>query len=435
MRSVLILFSLLFCLGLQAKKKVYYVTINTKSISLQTLENSILQDQTGNEFNGPNGVINPSLYIVPVDGAFYYNDGFGNFGEDFSFAENSYKNNARGGGSLSTIIEENTSPRSQASFDTQTIFRQGMYYGFALMLVLLNLVCFFLFEEKTFLYYSFALGSMSLLLFFSDGLFSLLEMGSTKNILYNQTLFLFIATGFSALFVSKYLSLNEFLPKIKFAAITLLGVSAILLVSGWVLENPNLVYISNTILFSILGTYFMTGMYLFSKKNYAKFFVIASFIPLLFCLDFFVLNPLGVDFLATQTQHIKAASIAEMLIITYAIMYRMQAIKEENMLRQTELRIFLRRQEVLSSREKTEKIVEDVYLENLIMHYDLDGLEIKLLQYISEGKENTKIARKLKTTEFEIEELTKELYNKLDIGEQIQQDYRMVDSQPDYIYN
>ena len=116
-------------------------------------------------------------------------------------------------------------------------------------------------------------------------------------------------------------------------------------------------------------------------------------------------------------------------------MYRMQAIKEEHALRQAEMRIFLKRQEVLSTRQKTEKLVEDVYLENLIMHYDLDGLEIKLLQYISEGKDNAKIARKLKVSENDVEELTKELYDKLEISEQIQQDYRMVDQQPDYIYN
>ena len=79
--------------------------------------------------------------------------------------------------------------------------------------------------------------------------------------------------------------------------------------------------------------------------------------------------------------------------------------------------------------------MEEVYLENLIMHYDLDGFEIKLLQYISEGKDNTKIARKLKTTVAEIEEQTKELYQKLEISEHIQEDYRMVDAQADYIYN
>ena len=35
----------------------------------------------------------------------------------------------------------------------------------------------------------------------------------------------------------------------------------------------------------------------------------------------------------------------------------------------------------------------------------------------------------------ELEEQTKLLYEKLEIGEQIQEDYRMVDNQPDYLYN
>ena len=98
------------------------------------------------------------------------------------------------------------------------------------------------------------------------------------------------------------------------------------------------------------------------------------------------------------------------------------------------MRIFLKRQEVMN-RTNTEKLMQDMYLENLIMQYDLDGLEIKLLQYISEGKDNVKIARKLKTTEIEIEMLTKELYDKLAIGEQVEEDIRMVETQPDYIYN
>jgi DNA-binding NarL/FixJ family response regulator len=112
----------------------------------------------------------------------------------------------------------------------------------------------------------------------------------------------------------------------------------------------------------------------------------------------------------------------------------MRAIKEEHDMRQTEMRIFLKRQEVLN-RTNTQKLMQDMYLENLIMQYDLDGFEIKLLQYISEGKDNSKIARKLKTTEPEIELQTKELYNKLEIGEQIKEDYQMVETQPDYIYN
>ncbi|MEM7086916.1 MAG: 7TM-DISM domain-containing protein [Bacteroidota bacterium] len=435
MKSVLMLFSILFCLQAQAKKKVHFAEITTKSISLESIENTAFGNQINPEFNNLNGATNSSLYMLPLDGNFYYDSSFGNFGEGFGFSENSYKFNTTMSGSLGTPIDENSVVRNEASIDSQTIFRQGLYYGFAVMLVLLNLVCFFLFEEKTFLYYSLALASMSLLLFFSDGLFSLLGLKSLDLLLNNQTLFSFIATIFGALFISKYLNLGEFLPKLKYITFSLFGISAILLAAGWGNGNPAFLLGTNAVLFTILVTYFLAGIYLFSKKNYAKFLVIASFIPLLFCIDFFVLNPLGINFLSTQTTHIKAASIAEMLILTYAIMFRMQSIKEENLLRQAELRIFLKRQEAHSVRAKTEKLVEEVYLENLIMHYDLDGLEIKLLQYISEGKENPKIARKLKTTEHDVEELTKELYEKLEIGEQIQQDYRLVDSQPDYIYN
>ena len=98
------------------------------------------------------------------------------------------------------------------------------------------------------------------------------------------------------------------------------------------------------------------------------------------------------------------------------------------------MRIYLKRQDAMS-RSQVEQLVEDVYLENLIMQYDLDGLEIKLLQYISEGKPNNKIARKLKLTENEVVEYTKELYQKLEINEQIKEDQRMVANQPDFIYN
>jgi DNA-binding NarL/FixJ family response regulator len=58
-----------------------------------------------------------------------------------------------------------------------------------------------------------------------------------------------------------------------------------------------------------------------------------------------------------------------------------------------------------------------------------------LLQYISEGKTNQTIARKLKTTVEDIEDLTKDLYQKLEIGEQIQKDVDWSAQQPDYLYN
>lgn len=431
MRSAILLLALCLSLGVQAMKKTDHAPDKSEVISTKSLENSSAAKQLAG-LTGTRGPRSNQLNNWPASGgtmyyaeAHPYSDGF------FNSSEISYKND----GNSRASFENYSSVRQKATTDTQVIFRQGMFYGFLVMLVLLNVTCFFLFEEKTYLYYGLSLLSAGLLLFYSDGLFSLMGIATSEYLVNNQTLFLFIAVGLAAVFSSKFLTLEEHLPKMKYIAMALYGAATVMLTLGWIYESYAVATLTNLVLFSIMVMYFLTGVYMFSSRNYPKFYVIATAIPLLFSIDFFVLNPLGIDFLYTQTAHIKAAAIAEMLILSYAIMYRMQAIKEEHALRQAEMRIFLKRQEVLSARRKTEKMVEDVYLENLIMHYDLDGIEIKLLQYISEGKENARIARKLKVSESEVEERTKELYHKLEIGEQVQQDYRMVESQPDYIYN
>ncbi len=314
------------------------------------------------------------------------------------------------------------------------LFGQGMFYGFALTVALLCLVCYFLFEDQLYLIFSATVAALIVAFFFGEELFPLIGINLffQNNIIMSSILL--VTIGLSSLFASKYLLIKEHYPKLNHVTIPLMSVSALLIITSFLLDNILFSKIANALLFGTLTLYFLTGILLFSKNNYSKFYVIATFIPLLFSIDYFVLSPFGIDFLFTKAYHLKIATVFELMILSYAIMYRLQALKEEGELRQTELRIFLKRQDMMN-RTKVEQLIEDVYLENLIMHYDLDGLEIKLLQYISEGKENHKIARKLKMTETEVIEHTKELYVKLEINEHIQEDYRMVDSQPDYIYN
>ncbi|MAN58643.1 MAG: hypothetical protein CMC08_02275 [Flavobacteriaceae bacterium] len=312
-------------------------------------------------------------------------------------------------------------------------FTNGLYYGFILALLLLNGISYFLFEEKLFLYFSLTLAGFITVFFVNDGLLSLLTEAPVHLPTLSTSL-LVLGVGCMAVFSHYYLKSEETFKKLKYVSLGLFALATLFALPNWVAPSQTLLGISNAALMAILANYLILGIAQFSSRNYAKFFVVAMGIPLLFMIDFFVFQKLSISFLNTGTIHLKIALLVEVLILTYAIVYRMRAIKEENEMRQTEMRIFLKRQEMLN-RESVAKLMQDVYLENLIMQHDLDGLEIKLLQYISEGKENEKIARKLKLTEEEIDELTKELYHKLEIGEQIKQDYRMVDQQPDYIYN
>ncbi|MGK0427968.1 MAG: DNA-binding CsgD family transcriptional regulator [Ulvibacter sp.] len=309
-----------------------------------------------------------------------------------------------------------------------------MFYGFAVMVILLNFICFLLFEEKIFLFFSLALTALSPTFLSIDSLFPLLGINGIENIGAMQSAMFFISTVFGALFASKFLTLEEFYPKLKWVAASILGFSLMTIFTSWISASAFYSSVANIANFSVLALYFLAGITLFSKKKYAKFYVIALAIPLLFSLDFFVFKELGIYFLSTGNSHLRAATIVEMILMTFAIIYRMRAIKEEHEMRQTEMHIFLKRQEVLN-RANTQELMQDIHLENLIMNYDLDGLEIKLLQYISEGKDNSKIAQKLNTTEREIELYTKGLYHKLEIEEHVKDDYQMVASQADYIYN
>ena len=112
----------------------------------------------------------------------------------------------------------------------------------------------------------------------------------------------------------------------------------------------------------------------------------------------------------------------------------MKDIKEQTAVHKAEMELFLKKEKMME-RENIIELTEELYLENLIMQYDLDGLEIKLLQYISEGKENSKIAKKLNTNEVEIEEMTRNLYHKIQIEEAVQQDVDLLKLQPDFLYN
>lgn len=346
----------------------------------------------------------------------------------------SYKNSTMVVGGISDFSKNHINTAKNLITTPDLSFSNGLFYGFSTMLLLLNIICYFLFDQKLYLYYSSMLIATLCSFSFDDGLFTAMGMANAAYPELAESVFLLITAGFTSLFASSYLTLKEFYPKFYWGALTFLCAAFIMAGLGWASQSAYFTSIANYISIAVITSYFMIGVLLFSIKNYAKFYVIATFVPLLFFIDYFLIQNIGIDFLLTQSYHLKAAVIFEMLLLSYAIMYRMKAIKEDNLIRQTELRIFLKRQEAMN-RKNAMKLMEEVYLENLIMHYDLDGFEIKLLQYISEGKENSVIARKLKVSEDEIDHLTSELYQKLQISDHVRDDVNLVESQPDYIYN
>jgi DNA-binding CsgD family transcriptional regulator len=327
-----------------------------------------------------------------------------------------------------------TSEENFAKANQQSLFKLGAYYGFAIMVIIINLMCFFLFDEKVFLYYSAVLTTLTLSFFYSDGLFRLMGYDNIFTNTYLEPLLHLSVALFAAHFATKFLKLDDLMPKLKWITTTLIGVACISFLSYWITENWLYAAIGNGFIWAVLLNYLIAGATLFRQKVYARFYVVAYSLLFVLMVDYYVLTGFGITFLGISAFHIKVAGILEMLVLTYAIMYRMRAIKEENEMMQIEMRLYLKRIELLRSPDNIQ-MVDDLYLENLINLHDLNNLETKILQYISKGKDNAKIAVKLNISEKEVEKITKQLYKKLDISEHIQEDQRMIDEQPDYVYN
>lgn len=404
-----------------SKHAVYLPITNYDSVEyLETTDTKIPEENKVND-------------IQQHDAAYYMIASAENV-KNSSFEENSYKKTTMVVGGISEFSNNHVNISESSVLSPDLSFGNGMFYGFATMLLLLNVICYFLFDQKLYIFYSLMLVAILGTFSIDDGLFNAMGITNSNHPELIVSIFLLMTAGFTSLFASSYLTLKEFYPKFYWGALTFLCAAVVMTGLGWASQSAYFTSIANYISIAVMTSYFMIGVLLFSMKNYAKFYVIANFVPILFFIDYFLIKNLGIEFLATQSYHLKIAIIIEMLLLSYAIMYRMKTIKEDHLIRQTELRIFLKRQEVMN-RKNAMKLMEDVYLENLIMHYDLDGFEIKLLQYISEGKENSFIARKLKTTEEEIDIVTSELYQKLQISDHVRDDIKLVDSQPDYIYN
>lgn len=325
------------------------------------------------------------------------------------------------------------SQKSEAN-TTGSLFLKGTFYGAISIILLLNLISFFLFEEKVFGYFGLAVTGTLLLFFGEDNLSGLLFQQTLFKSTAVTTTILCATAGLVALYSSQYLTIKEYFPKLKTFTVPLFLVAAGLSVTHWFVDNAMLPVAVNIISFTLLTCYFAGGIMLFLKNNYSKFYVLGMAIPLLLVLDYFVLQVIGINFLNVSLTAVKASFFINVLLMTYAILFRMKDIKEETAARKTEMEIFLNKEKMME-RDNIIKLTEEMYLENLIMQYDLDGLEIKLLQYISEGKENKKIAKKLNTSEIEIEEMTRSLYNKIQIGEAVQEDVNLLNLQPDFLYN
>lgn len=276
----------------------------------------------------------------------------------------------------------------------------GFYYGFAAMVILGNVLMFITFGGRTFLYYSLFQLSITVSIIYTDGYFNLTSVSDWWK-QYAEAL-LHLSAGWCCLFfISHFLTLKEHLLTFYKVSVGLM-IACTSTVGVFLFSNNGYAFIaSEAFILCTYTVYLCTAIMLYKKQVYAKYVLLAYGVLVPFTYLFFLSPQLGWQGLEVNGLLIKAGGIGEMLILTFAVTYRMRTIQEENE---------QMRQDLLSYSESSLHSGQDE-----ITHVLLTPREKEVLEFLQAGLTNKEISKELSVSVNTVKYHIKNVYNKLDI--------------------
>ncbi len=284
----------------------------------------------------------------------------------------------------------------------------GIYYGFVLVVVLINLFFYRQTKERFFIYYILLAISIALILFELDGLVFFL-FGDVNWILYlDVVLHTFLLASF-ALFTTEALQLNTYIPKLKWFGIIIVLLN-ILSFSIYISTNSLLSY-SLGELFNLIGllTYWFAGILFLKKLVFARFMFIAYSVIIISNIIYVLPSEFGMEDLGFTPTSFKIGSVIEMLVFLYAISYRHKTLSKEKTHIEQELESHKKE---LFKKNKEIEISITQKVENFKDKFNLTTREVEILDYIIQGEKNKEIANNLFLTEATIKYHCAKLYGK-----------------------
>lgn len=299
----------------------------------------------------------------------------------------------------------------------------GIYYGLAFMVFILNFIFYISLKDTTFLFYCAFLAGINFAFTGFDGTLHLFLQPEYFNIFIIITHLL--VPLFGALFASKLLGLKQFFPKRNKAGYFALIFPAILYLLFFVTNKYIYCAIADLLSMLILAYYWFLGILMIKKEEYAKFFVIGYSIILFFGLFYLVSLNFGLSTASVTFNQLKAGALFEMMVLTYAITYRVKKMHQENEVFRDELKEYLEEiygleKQLKFQKNNKNKSAIDTKINDLKIKFNLTSREMDILLKITEGYSNLQIAEQLFISINTVKYHTKNLYEKLDIRKRSQ---------------
>lgn len=303
-----------------------------------------------------------------------------------------------------------------------TYFKFGWFYGLVLMILLINLFFYFSLKDVVFLWYCFFLISINLGIATYDGALNFL-LKDAVSLKYAIGTIYFLIPVSCAIFSIKFLRIDLYWIKIKYAAFGLLLIQAVLTILYFNTNNFKFIAFGDNIALIIFLSSWILGLLLFKKQTFARFYVLGYSIILFTTILYTISVNFGIQFFTVTLDHMKIGTVIEMFILTYAITVRIEKIKEENEFNRNEIINFIDKIYSLEDQLNTGKDPlknTDDKIKQLISEAKLSEREAEILLLIAKGKSNNEIAKTLFISVNTVKYHTSNLYEKLEINKRVE---------------
>lgn len=299
--------------------------------------------------------------------------------------------------------------------------KMGFYYGFTLMIILINLLFYFTLKDKLYLFYGLTVLCITTILLHLDGW--LIYVFHPGWLLDNVDILSYIAVCYFGghLFARQFLNLDMHLPKSKAFDFIFLGLTIALFILFLILNSVLIYALAICSMWLYISHYWVYSIVFIKKQAYAKFMAFAYAIMVIISILYAVPIIFGFDILKSESEILKIGCGIEMLTFLYAIVYRSKILRAENKKMLSEIQEFSQKLDstknsFLSYQQYMEINFNPTEITNLKNGFDLTDREIEVLQEISKRKTNPQIADSLFVSVNTIKFHTRNIYQKLDVS-------------------
>jgi len=303
--------------------------------------------------------------------------------------------------------------------ESVNLVRNSLYYGLAMMSIILNFVLYLIFRDRGFILYSLLQLSLLLIFCYQDGMFYFLSQGRffmQHYLIWNIA----VCATLAGLFAYYFLDLKHNMPQFKRLAKPL-----ICCIFGSVLfytltEHMFFRYLASVFFYTFPVICLYQAFRMFRRDVYARFLLLSFGIVALISV-FYTLNKyFSLPFLSYfDINVIRLANILEIIGISFALVFKVKAVQDENEMYKERLNRHLHELEHLKKIQHTiwkngngagqvPDLQEEVIAE-LKAQYDLTDREVDVLLCIWKKLTNQEINERLhisiNTTKYHIRRL------------------------------